>query len=108
MKKINLTLNFVEEKALKLYNPVSFLRERHGLFSSVHFNIEDILKLIVLDLQGAIYSDVKFSAAFLKKLDKLNVGYIALKYNFQNEDKLKYALILKSYIKLNPKAILLK
>ena len=108
MKKINFNFDFTEEKALKLYTPVSFLMERHGLFSSVHFNIEEILKLICIDQQGAIYSDVKFSAAFLKKLDKLKVGYIALKYTHKNDENFKYALILKSFIKINPKYILLK
>ncbi len=103
----DLLSNVGGEFLLTAYSPNKFLAERYDLFRGIKFNDEEKLKLFQLDVEGAIYSQNKFSPVFLKKLDDSGVGFFAFKYALKDK-KLKYALVLKSMRKINPKYILLQ
>ena len=87
-------LKIEEELALAIYKPTHFLIKNESVFRSLHFSVEDRLKLVQLDKEGCIYSETKFAPSFLKKLDVNNVPFFAFKYILKN--KTKYALVLKS------------
>jgi len=99
-------INNSSECLLTAYTPSKFLLNTPDMFSKNQFSIEDKLKLICLDREGAIYSDVKFPPSFLKKLDISGIGFFAFTYKTNKEPK-KYAIVLKSLRKFNPKYILL-
>lgn len=103
----SLLVNVSGEFLLTAYAPKSFLVGRSDLFQGIRFDTEDKLKLLQLDKEGAIYSDAKFSPVFLKKLDTASIGFFAFKYVLKDKAP-KYAIVLKSMRKVNPKFILLQ
>jgi len=103
---VKVQYNFVEEVDLNNYLPVLFLKKQQLIFKSKQYSIEEKLKLLQLDTEGLIYSDSKFNASFLRKMEIDQVGFIALKYSIK--DKIKYVIFLKSFAKINSKYLLLK
>ncbi|POS00924.1 hypothetical protein Q361_11727 [Flavobacterium croceum DSM 17960] len=106
MIKFNYSSRVEEEFLLPAYKTKTFLKSHTNLFVAPEFSIEDKLRLLELDKNGVIYSEVKFPPSFLFKLKTFKVNYIALKY--VKDAKFYYALFLKSYITVNPNYIVIQ
>jgi len=101
-------LNNSSECLLTAYKPTKFLINHQDMFFKNQFNTVDKLKLICLDRDGALYSDVRFPASFLRKLDISGIGFFAFTYKTNADEQKKYALVLKALRHSNPSYILLR